>query len=86
MTNAPTKIVPAEAFGTSEHCWLPIEDGVDPLFVQQQVGHRWGSTTALYTSVSSAFRTRTLRRVLDGAVGAALAPPPTTTSATTEGS
>jgi site-specific recombinase XerD len=27
-----------------------IEDGFDPLFVQQQVGHRWGSTTALYTN------------------------------------
>jgi site-specific recombinase XerD len=63
-----------------------IEAGYDPLFVQQQVGHSYASTTALYTSVSSDYRTRTLRRVLDGAVGAALAPPPTTTSATTEGS
>lgn len=26
-----------------------IEDGFDPFFVQQQVGHAWGSTTALYT-------------------------------------
>jgi len=26
-----------------------IEDGVDPLFVQQQVGHSWASTTAVYT-------------------------------------
>jgi site-specific recombinase XerD len=26
-----------------------IEDGVDPLFVQQQVGHSWASTTAIYT-------------------------------------
>jgi hypothetical protein len=26
MTNAPTKIVPVEAFGTSEHCWLPVSD------------------------------------------------------------
>jgi len=24
-----------------------FEDGFDPLFVQQQVGHAWGSTTAL---------------------------------------
>ena len=44
-----------------------IEDGFDPLFVQQQVGHRWGSTTALYTGVSGAYRNRTMRRALDGA-------------------
>ena len=44
-----------------------IEDGYDPLFVQQQVGHRWGSTTALYTGVSGDYRNRTLRRALDAA-------------------
>lgn len=49
-----------------------IEDGYDPLFVQQQVGHSYASTTALYTSVSSDFRTRTLRDVLDGTVARAL--------------
>jgi integrase/recombinase XerC len=49
-----------------------IEDGFDPLFVQQQVGHRWGSTTALYTGVSGDYRNRTLRRALD----AAFTPPP----------
>ena len=27
-----------------------IEDGYDPLFVQQQVGHCYASTTALYTN------------------------------------
>ena len=27
-----------------------IEDGTDPLFVQQQVGHSWASTTAVYTN------------------------------------
>jgi site-specific recombinase XerD len=50
-----------------------IEGGYDPLFVQQQVGHSYASTTALYTSVSSDFRTRTLRRVLDGSIRQALA-------------
>ena len=40
---------------------------LDPLFVQQQVGHRWGSTTALYTGVSGDYRNRTLRRALDAA-------------------
>ena len=49
-----------------------IEDGYDPLFVQQQVGHSYASTTALYTSVSSDFRTRTLRTVLDDSVHRAL--------------
>lgn len=44
-----------------------IEDGFDQLFVQQQVGHRWGSTTALYTGVSSDFKNRTVRAALDRA-------------------
>src|SRR5660397_148939 len=30
-----------------------IEDGADPLFVQQQVGHSWASTTAVYTTVGA---------------------------------
>lgn len=50
-----------------------LEAGYDPLFVQHQVGHSYASTTALYTSVSSDFRTRTLRSVLDASVGRALA-------------
>lgn len=45
-----------------------IEDGYDALFVQQQVGHEYASTTAIYTSVSSDYRTRTLRAALDRAV------------------
>jgi site-specific recombinase XerD len=48
------------------------EDGYDPLFVQQQVGHEYASTTAICTCVSSGFRTRTLRRALDAAVEDAL--------------
>ncbi|MCF7552662.1 tyrosine-type recombinase/integrase [Pseudonocardia sp. WMMC193] len=47
-----------------------IEDGFDPFFVQQQVGHRWGSTTALYTGVSGDFKNRMLRRALDAALPA----------------
>jgi site-specific recombinase XerD len=39
-----------------------IEAGWDPLFVQHQVGHEHASTTAIYTCVSSDFRTRTGRR------------------------
>jgi site-specific recombinase XerD len=42
-----------------------IEEGWDPLFVQQQAGHKHASTTAIYTCVSSDFRTKTLRNALD---------------------
>jgi integrase/recombinase XerC len=40
--------------------------------VQQQAGHQHASTTAIYTCVSSDFRTRTLRQALDAAIAAAL--------------
>lgn len=45
-----------------------IEDGFDPFFVQQQVSHAWGSTTALYTGVSSDFKNTMLRRALGPAL------------------
>jgi len=48
------------------------EDGVDRRFIQEQVGHCYASTTALYTSVSSDFRNRTLRAALDRSIQAAL--------------
>lgn len=41
-----------------------IEDGWEPLFVQQQVGHSWASSTAIYTSVGSDYRNRVLQRAL----------------------
>ena len=47
-----------------------IEDGVDPLFVQHQVGHSWASTTAVYTSVGSDHKNRMLRAALQRAFGA----------------
>ena len=50
-----------------------IEAGMDPLFVQHQAGHEHASTTALYTSVSSDYRVKTLRRALDSTVRDALA-------------
>jgi len=49
-----------------------LEDGWDPLFVQHQVGHEHASTTAIYSCVSSDFRTRTLRTALDATISAAL--------------
>ena len=41
-----------------------IEAGYDPLFVQQQVGHSYASTTALYTSVSADFKQKTVQRMI----------------------
>jgi site-specific recombinase XerD len=41
-----------------------LEDGADQLFVQQQVGHRWGSTTAGYTTVGSVYLQDALARAL----------------------
>jgi integrase/recombinase XerC len=61
--------------GLSPHCLRHsyvthlIEDGFDALFVQQQVGHLHSSTTALYTAVSSDYRTRVLRAALDKMTG-----------------
>lgn len=50
-----------------------VEDGVDPLFVQQQVGHAWGATTALYTGVSGDFKRQALRAALDSQAAAGAA-------------
>lgn len=50
-----------------------FENNWDPRFVQEQVGHEHASTTSLYTCVSSDFRVRTLRKVLDKTAAAALA-------------
>ena len=58
-------------FSAASTDWLALllrpvmEDGFDPLFVQQQVGHSWASTTALYMGVSSDFKNTALRQVLD---------------------
>jgi len=46
-----------------------IENGVDPLFVQHQVGHSWASTTAVYTHVGGDAKNRMLRAALEGAFG-----------------
>ncbi len=47
-----------------------IEDGADPVFVQRQVGHRYQSTTAIYSGVSGDFMNTMMRRALDRAFGA----------------
>ncbi|WP_159930967.1 MULTISPECIES: tyrosine-type recombinase/integrase [Nocardia] len=44
-----------------------IEDGADARFVQEQVGHRFASTTAIYTAVSGDFMNTMMRRALERA-------------------
>ncbi|OHT78145.1 integrase [Mycobacteroides chelonae] len=41
------------------------EDGVDPKFIQEQVGHRFASTTGIYTAVSGDFMNAMMRKALD---------------------
>ncbi|WP_413788060.1 hypothetical protein [Streptomyces platensis] len=42
-----------------------IEDGVDPKFIQEQVGHLYASTTALYTAVSDDFANAMMLKAID---------------------
>ncbi len=46
------------------HVTHQIEDGTDPVFVQNQVGHRYQSTTAIYTGVSGDFMNTMMRKAL----------------------
>jgi site-specific recombinase XerD len=46
-----------------------LEDRWDELFVRSQVGHRWASTTAIYTFVSDAYKQDAMRRALDRQLG-----------------
>ncbi|MEV6527401.1 tyrosine-type recombinase/integrase [Longispora sp. NPDC051575] len=46
------------------HVTHQIEDGVDATFVQLQVGHRFASTTAMYTGVSGDFMNTMMVRAL----------------------
>ncbi len=44
-----------------------VEDGYPERFVTDQVGHQWGSTTAIYCSVSDDFKKRILAKAIAGA-------------------
>lgn len=68
---------PALGFHSFRRSYVTIlfEQDWDPRFVQDQVGHEHASTTSLYTCVSSDFRTRTLRRVLDATAAQIRTPP-----------
>ena len=48
-----------------------IEDGVDPMFIQRQVGHAYQSTTAIYTAVSGDFANKMMRNAVSGLLAAA---------------
>ncbi|MBF6216296.1 tyrosine-type recombinase/integrase [Nocardia puris] len=44
-----------------------VEDGMDPEFLRQQVGHRFRSTTGIYTTVSTDHMNTMMRKALDRA-------------------
>lgn len=52
-----------------------IEAGYDPLFVQQQVGHSYSSTTALYTSVSADYKQKVVQRMIANRLRTAIGEP-----------
>src|SRR5260370_41525759 len=47
------------------HVTHQIEDGADPVFVQRQVGHRYQSTTAIYSGVGGDFIDTMIRKAPD---------------------
>jgi len=57
------------------------EDGVDRRFIQQQVGHRCDTSTAIYTHVSGDFMNSALQRALAPAFSAEPAAQPGSPSA-----
>ena len=60
----------ASADRSRTHVTHQIEDGADPVFVQRQAGHRYQSTTAIYSGVSGDFMNTMMRRALDRAFAA----------------
>jgi integrase len=57
---------------TTKHRRSQPRTGQRLKIIQDQLGHEHASATALYTCVSSDFRVRTLRRVLDSTINDAL--------------
>lgn len=59
-------IDPALTLHSLRHSYVThlIEHGYSERFVQEQVGHSYSATTAIYTSVSDDFRNRTLEQAL----------------------
>ena len=68
---------PALDFHSFRRSYVPhlIEDGWDPRFVEDQVGHDHASTSSISTCGSSDYRTRTPRRPCGGLGAGAPAEP-----------
>jgi site-specific recombinase XerD len=64
-TNRDTN-TPHTPSAKTSHSYLShlAEDGADPLFLQQQAGHSWASTTAIYTHVGADAKNRMLQQAL----------------------
>jgi site-specific recombinase XerD len=45
------------------------EEGYDPRFIQEQLGHAWGTTTGIYTHVTGNFMNTMMRNALDRSRG-----------------
>ena len=60
-------------FPIREEEYVDLQHPRLPVFVQQQAGHEYASTLAIYTSVCSDYKTKTLRVALDKAIEAATA-------------
>ncbi|GAB2711462.1 hypothetical protein GCM10010442_34440 [Kitasatospora kifunensis] len=62
-----TRTHPHTVSADTRHTYVThlVEFDYPERFVQEQVGHRYASTTALYTGVSDEYRNRLLRRALE---------------------
>lgn len=65
-TSIATRTPPHTAFADTSRSYTThlLEAGYDPLFVQQQLGHSYASTTSLYTSVGSDFKQRVVQQMI----------------------
>jgi hypothetical protein len=54
----------ASGFPIREEEYVDLQHPRLPVFVQEQVGHAYASTTAIYASVSDDFKHQTLRAAL----------------------
>lgn len=66
-----TRTQPHTATAGTSHCYVShlTENGADRRFLQEQVGHRCDTSTAIYTHVSSDFMNSALRKALAPALG-----------------
>ena len=65
-TSNATRTRPHTVSAETRHTYVThlIEFGYPERFVTEQVGHSYASTTAIYTSVSNDFKTKTLQAAL----------------------